>query len=56
MFVLPKISSNWHDEGKGANVEGFFITDWQALTTANANTKQCSKPTLRDFLIPFSMY
>lgn len=41
---------------KGQMLKGFLSQSWQALTTANANTKQCSKSTLRDFLIPFSMY
>lgn len=38
---------------KGQMLKGFLSQSWQALTTANANTKQCSKPTLRDFFNSF---
>lgn len=36
-------------KAKGQMMKGFLSQSWQALTAANANTKQHSKAALKDF-------
>lgn len=49
-MYCPRISSNWHDEGKGANDEEFFITELASTDGSKCKHKTMLKTYTQGFL------